>query len=383
MQPRYETRSRVDTGRGVVNGTPHRNSAGGGSLGGGTRRSIGSSLPRKGGSVGRDNSPLSEASMPNAPSRHTFAVSASPSRSTTSLAPPSRASAMTRASIDRLSQPKVGSRHARLSKVGGFKGDLSASTSSIPRQSVDRGRSASLKADKRPGSRGQGVRTSSQASTTCLSQEPPSTDEMAESSMCDSMASGHVIDEAHSMPLTMQPASTTALAAQYGDPAAALDAAAQGSAHPSGARGCASLRTSETENGSNLLQGMPMSVPEITDRNSPSISNDHSLSSAHSVPNPQLLSPSDKRRDHAANGMPPLADGLPALFTSLDSPDVTSARSPGAQQVRSMRQAISESQDRSLWHVADSVDHGREPAAPFQEPTEPYESQLGMCSMQV
>lgn len=338
LQPRYEARSRIDTGRNTSN-TPTRNS-----VGGTARSSFGTRRHGLGGSMGAsDASPHSEASMRPA------AVSASPSRSTTSLAPPSRAAAMSKASINRLSQPKAGARRGVRSSNDSFKGDLSASTkSAIPRQSADRGRSASA---KRPNSRGgQPVRTSSQASTTCLSQDHATTDDMAESSMCDSMASG--MEDTASMPLTMVPASATATGAEFAN---LVDGGDQGSA--TGA---------DAELGSSLLQGMPML--DTLDRHSPSASNEQSLSSAHSVPNPYLVSPGDKRRDNNGNGIPPLADGLPALVTTLDSPDVTSARSPGAQKVRSMRQAYSESQDRSLRQVAESIDHGREPAAPFQEP---------------
>ena len=166
------------------------------------------------------------------------------------------------------------------------------------------------------------------------------------------------------MPLTMLPASTTDAAALYGDPGAG-DAALQ-----SGSRSGASLRASDGD-----MHTHPS--PAVGSGHSPSVSNEQSLSSAHSVPDPHQVSPSDKRRDTVSNG-------LPALVTNLDSPDVTSARSPGAQNVRSMRQAYRESQDHSLRHVPDGIDHGREPAAPFEEPEEPIDqtdSMLGMVSL--
>lgn len=171
------------------------------------------------------------------------------------------------------------------------------------------------------------------------------------------------MEEAHSMPLTMLPASITDSAAQYGDPTAVLDGGSQ-----AGARGCVSLRSSDA--------GMHVPALSVGSGHSPSVSNEQSLSSAHSVPNPHLMSPSDKRRDTVANG-------LPALVANLDSPDITSVRSPGAQKVRSMRQAYSESQDRSVRQAADSIDHGREPAAPFEEPIEQTDSMLGKFSMQL
>jgi hypothetical protein len=359
VQPPYEARSRIDTGRTALT----RHSVGGGV----TRGSFGSRLPALGGSVGRRGaSPDSDSSLPAAPaSRHSLAVSASPSRSTTALAPPSRVSAITRASIERLSQPKASTRVARSTierNKGGFKGDLSASTSSIPRKSIDRGRSASAKG---PTSRRTGVQASSQASTTCLSHA--TTDEMAESSMCESMASGNGgMDEAQSMPLTMQPASTADATAKFAH-SAALGAAG------SHASDVASDRTSmcrdEPDLGSGLVRGMQM-LDTIT-RHSPSASNEQSLSSAHSVPNPHLLSPADKWRDSGGGGIPPLKDGLPALITTLDSPDVSSARSPGADKVRSIRQAYRESQDRNARQAAEDLFHGRSPAAPFKEPGSP------------